>query len=383
MQKVAILGSTGSVGASSLTVLRQHSAMYEVYALSAFRQLDKLAALCAEFHPKIVVVPDVKARQLIRNNIAADIQVYIGEEGLNQAAIEADILIAAIVGSAGFSSTLAAAAAGKKILLANKESLVMAGNLLIAVSRESGAMIIPIDSEHNAIFQCLPANYQNPQIAGVNKIILTASGGPFLHRNNLADVTIEDACAHPNWQMGRKISVDSATMMNKGLELIEASYLFQCDYQQIEVVIHPQSIVHSLVEYIDGSILAQLSNPDMCIPIAHALAYPQRIQTDVKPLNLYDLCGLEFIAPDEKRFRCLFLAKQALRQGTSALIYLNAANEVAVNAFLLGEISFLDIIKVIENVLQQTPTEIHNSLENIMQLDNLARDLAREMINRC
>jgi len=382
-QKIALLGATGSIGASSLAVLRLHPDLYQVYALSAFSQIAKLADLCREFKPQIAVVPDNQARMQLQNLLGTlnnQIEILISEQGLNLAATAADIVIAAIVGSAGLSSTLTAAKNGKKILLANKESLVMAGELLLQTAKQNKAQIIPIDSEHNAIFQCLPNNYQNVLNSGVKQITLTASGGPFLYKKYLSNITPADACAHPNWQMGRKISVDSATMMNKGLELIEACHLFNLSLEQIKVVIHPQSVVHSWVEYIDGSVLAQLGRPDMRTPIAQALAYPKRIVSGVSSLDLSKMNGMQFLEPDLERFPCLKLAFDAMQIGNCAPIYLNAANEIAVNAFLSERINFKQIAVIVAQVLAQNPNEQAHSLEQIMYFDRQARNLALSLV---
>jgi len=382
-QKIAVLGATGSVGASSLAVLRLHPDLYRVYVLSAFSQIKKLADLCIEFKPKIAVVPDfnaLKELQHLLGSLAFEITILVGEEGLCDSVVEVDTVIAAIVGSVGLASTLAAAKAGKRVLLANKESLVMAGDLLLQTVKKNNAQIIPLDSEHNAIFQCIPHDYENAKNSGVKQVVLTASGGPFWYRQDLSNVTPIEACTHPNWSMGRKISVDSATMMNKGLELIEACYLFNLNLNQIKVVIHPQSVVHSWVEYLDGSIIAQLGNSDMRIPIAQALAYPKRIKSGASNLDLAKMNGMQFLLPDEKRFPCLYLAYKAMNIGNSALIYLNAANEIAVNAFLDGKISFLGIAQIIEQVLFKYPSKNPQSLEQIMQLDQSARRLAYKLV---
>jgi len=384
-QKVAIFGATGSIGTSSLDVLKRHPDLYQVYVLSAFSQIKKLAGLCAEFKPKMVVVPSPNALIELQNllgNLASKITILIGDQGFESAVVEADIIIAAITGSAGLPSTLSAAKLGKKILLANKESLVMAGDLLLQTAKQNNAQIIPIDSEHNAIFQCLPHNYQNAAVSGISRIVLTASGGPFWAKKDLTNITVSEACTHPNWSMGRKISVDSSTMMNKGLELIEACYLFNLDLKQIKVVVHPQSIVHSWVEYIDGAVLAELSNPDMRISIAQALAYPKRITSGVSSLDLSKMNAMQFLEPDNKRFPSLNLARDALQIGNCAPIYLNASNEVAVSAFLESKISFMQITQVVAEALHNVPSFQVNDLENIMYVDKLARIKAQEIVGR-
>ena len=396
MEKISILGCTGSIGESTLDVLRAHPQDYEVFALCAHRQIDKLYSQCLEFKPDFAVLATPASAQQLQQRLRdknCATTVLHGEQALIDMAeaAEVDIVMAAIVGAAGLHSTLAAAYAGKKILLANKEALVMAGGLFMAAVAQGGATLLPVDSEHNAIFQSLPPGYGAASAAapttgdcrqGVRRILLTASGGPF-RTTPLADlqrITPEAACAHPNWQMGRKISVDSATMMNKGLELIEAHWLFNMPPDQIEVIIHPQSIIHSLVEYVDGSILAQLGNPDMRTPIAHALAYPRRIASGVEPLDLCQIARLDFSPPDTQRFPCLRLAYEALRAGENAAVSLNASNEVAVAAFLGGELSFLGIAQVNAECLQRLPLQAMPSLAAIMDADAAARQLARKLI---
>ncbi|MBW6493859.1 MAG: 1-deoxy-D-xylulose-5-phosphate reductoisomerase, partial [Burkholderiaceae bacterium] len=345
-QWVTVLGATGSIGGSTLEVIALHPERYRVFALTGHRQVDLLARQCALFEPRQVVVADQAAAAQLRSALVTlgftgKIEIGCGRQALERAVSDpqVDAVMAAIVGAAGLEPTLAAARAGKKILLANKEALVMAGEVFGAACSAGKAKVLPIDSEHNAIFQCLPGGRIAP---GVRRIILTASGGPFLRltRAQMAVVTPEQACAHPNWSMGRKISVDSATMMNKGLELIEAHYLFGVEVSSLEVLVHPQSIVHSLVEYDDGSVLAQLGNPDMRTPIAHALAYPQRVASGVEPLSLARTGALSFEDPDLDRFPCLRLAIEALAAGGRAPCVLNAANEIAVAAFLAGKIGF-------------------------------------------
>jgi 1-deoxy-D-xylulose-5-phosphate reductoisomerase len=388
VKRLAILGSTGSIGANTLAVVERHPDRFEVTALSADRQVERLLAQCLKFRPKYAAMADAAAADQLRAGVrAAGLQcdVLAGEAALAQiaAAPEVDAVMAAIVGSPGLRSTLAAARAGKQLLLANKEALVMAGALLMDTVRASGAVLLPIDSEHNAIFQALPRGFDGDfERAGVRRLWLTASGGPFLRvaTGNLAQVTPEQACAHPNWVMGRKISVDSATLMNKGLEVIEASFLFGAKPAQIEVVIHPQSIVHSLVEYVDGSVLAQLGNPDMRTPIAHALAYPQRIDPGVEPLDLFAVASLGFERPDLQRFPCLRLAYRALQAGDSAPILLNAANEVAVASFLERRLPFDRIPELVEEVMERVAASPVQSLEDVLAADAAARRTARQKL---
>jgi len=380
---VAILGSTGSIGRSTLDVIARHPGRFEVVALAAARNWEALAEQCRRFRPDLAVLADLDGARRLAAALAADglrTRVEAGEGGLATAAAwpGARIVMAAIVGGAGLASTLAAARAGKRVLLANKEALVMAGRLLLEAVAAGGAELLPIDSEHNAIFQCLPAGRPGVRAAGVRRILLTASGGPFLRvpSERLAAVTAEEACAHPRWVMGRKISVDSATLMNKGLELIEAQLLFGLPPGAVEVLVHPESIVHSLVEYVDGSTLAQLSNPDMRTPIAHALAWPERIESGVESLDLVRQGALRFEAPDRVKFRCLALAEQAARSGGTAPAILNAANEAAVAAFLGGRLNFTSIAAVIERVLERlTPTDVA-ALEDVFEADQRARALA-------
>lgn len=381
---IVVLGSTGSIGISTLSVIARHPERYRVLALAANSDVDTLLAQCLEFHPRYAVLANAVAATELTSRIrhaGSDTEVLSGPESLLVVAAhpDADAVMAAIVGAAGLPSTLAAAEAGKKIMLANKESMVMAGSLLIDTARASGAELFPIDSEHNAIFQALPADYAGDlKASGVRRLILTASGGPFLRTppEALSDVTPDQACAHPNWIMGRKISVDSATLMNKGLEVIEAHYLFGARHDQIDVVIHPQSVVHSMVEYFDGSVIAQLGNPDMRTPIAHALAYPERIDAGVQSLDLLAAGKLEFEAPDMERFPCLRLAYDALRSGGSSPVYLNAANEVAVDKFLNGELTFNGIAAVVAKVLQGLGPAPVGSIEEIIAADQLARSSA-------
>jgi 1-deoxy-D-xylulose-5-phosphate reductoisomerase len=385
LQRVTVLGATGSIGLSTLDVLARHPERYQVFALTGFSRLERLRDLCVQHRPQCAVVPDGAQALWLRQSLQSqgvDIQVLVGEEGLCAvaAAPEVDTVMAAIVGAAGLKPTLAAVQAGKKVLLANKEALVMSGALFMQAVADSGALLLPIDSEHNAIFQCLPADYARGLSAvGVRRILLTASGGPFrqLPLAALSEVTPEQACAHPNWSMGRKISVDSASMMNKGLELIEACWLFAAQPSQVEVVIHPQSVIHSLVDYVDGSVLAQLGNPDMRTPIAHALSCPERIDSGVGALDLFKIGRLDFEAPDEVRFPCLRLARQAAEVGGTAPALLNAANEVAVAAFLAREIGFTQIPELIDAVLQQQSAMAVESLEQVFAADAQARALAQ------
>ncbi len=385
MQKITILGATGSIGASTLDVISQHPQAYQVFALTAHRQIDKLVELCQRFCPRYAVVEteqDAEVLQQQLTGLGLDTELLFGEAGLCQvaSASEVDAVVSAIVGAAGLVPTLAAVKAGKKVLLANKEALVMSGALFMQAVREHGAQLLPIDSEHNAIYQCLPCNYHDGlQQVGVRRLLLTASGGPFRETAlaDLAKVTPAQACAHPNWSMGQKISVDSATMMNKGLELIEACWLFDAKPQQVEIVVHPQSVIHSLVDYVDGSVLAQLGNPDMRTPIAHALAWPDRIESGVSPLDLYQLARMDFYEPDLERFACLKLARDAAEQGGTAPAILNAANEVAVAGFLAGQIDFLAIAHLIETVLQQLAVQSVTNLQTVLTADQQARELAQ------
>jgi 1-deoxy-D-xylulose-5-phosphate reductoisomerase len=379
MQRVTILGATGSIGVSTLDVLARHPDKYSVYALSAHGRVDELAAQCRRFRPARAVVGSPEAAARLSQMIAdLPTEVSYGEQALCDisSSADTDTVMAAIVGAAGLAPALAAARAGKKILLANKEALVMSGQLFMDAVREHKATLLPIDSEHNAIFQSLPSHYaRQPEAAGVAKILLTASGGPFLKRDvdTLEHVTPDEACKHPNWSMGRKISVDSATMMNKGLEVIEAHWLFGAPADQIEVVIHPQSVIHSMVSYVDGSVLAQLGNPDMRTPIAHALAFPERIASGVAQLDLTSMAALEFHAPDMRRFPCLGLAFDALRAGGTAPALLNAANEVAVQAFLDRRIGFRDIDRVVRRVMDEEEHGAASSIEAVLDQDARAR----------
>lgn len=391
-QAVSILGATGSIGQSTLKVMEQHPDQYSVFAVSAYSRLDELLFICKKFHPKIVVVPKEKAselHQLFKNENLNQIEILTDESGLITIAEHADvdIVMAAIVGAAGLLPTLAAVKAGKRVLLANKESLVMSGDIMMQAARDHKALLLPVDSEHNAIFQSLPHNYLSaertgqPQL-GVSRILLTASGGPFLNHTleQLSEVTPQQACKHPNWSMGQKISVDSATLMNKGLELIEACHLFSISEHFVTVVVHPQSIIHSMVQYVDGSTLAQMGNPDMCTPIAHALAWPERLTTHVPALNLFETAQLNFQSPDNVKFPALNLARQAMRVGGLAPTILNAANEIAVAAFLKQKIKFTQITQVVENTLQLVQNAKAESIDIILHTDMIARRVAEKYI---
>ncbi len=382
LQGVAIFGSTGSIGVSTLDVISRHPDRYRVVVLAAHRNVATLKAQCLQFKPKFAALADVAAARQLKQELAEaglTTQVLSGAAALDELAAHpgVDCVMAAIVGAAGLSSTLVAARSGKRVLLANKESLVMAGDLFMQAVHEGGAQLVPIDSEHNAIFQCLPDNGRqiNQPQPGVKRLLLTASGGPFLRMpaTELAGVTPAQACAHPRWVMGRKISVDSATLMNKGLELIEASLLFAIPPGRIEVMVHPQSIVHSMVEYIDGSVLAQLGNPDMRTPIAYGLSWPERLTAGVESLDLIRAGRLEFEEPDEMRFPCLRLARQAAESGDSYPAVLNAANEVAVAAFLNGQLGFTGIPSLVESVLDEHTVTKATTLEQVLAVDAWAR----------
>jgi 1-deoxy-D-xylulose-5-phosphate reductoisomerase len=388
MRHVTLLGATGSIGDSTLDVIARHPDRFAVAALVAHRNWRKLAQLCRRFRPPVAALLDVAAARALEAALAADglpTRVLAGPAGVAEAAAlpHVDTVLAAIVGAAGLAPTLAAARAGKRILLANKEALVIGGELFMRAASEGGATVLPIDSEHNAIFQCLPARYaREPDAAGVRRILLTASGGPFRKTplEALAQVTPDEACAHPNWTMGRKISVDSATMMNKGLEVIEAHWLFGVQREAIDVVVHPQSVIHSLVEYVDGSVLAQLGHPDMRTPIAQALAYPERVDAGVAKLDLATLASLSFEAPDLERFPCLALAYAALESGGSAPIVLNAANEIAVEAFLGRRAQFRDIADVCAKTLDRIAATRVGSLDAALAIDAQARATACAML---
>lgn len=392
-QAVCILGVTGSIGQSTLKILQQHSEDYSVFAITAYSRIQELVQICKQYRPKIVVIPSAKEREL-RQSFAQeninDIEILFDEAGLEAVARhpDVDVVMAAIVGAAGLLPTLAAVKAGKRVLLANKEALVMSGDLMMQAAREHQALLLPVDSEHNAIFQCLPEQYLNverngqPKL-GVSRVLLTASGGPFLHHSldELQSVTPEQACKHPNWSMGQKISVDSATLMNKGLELIEACHLFAISEHFVTIVVHPQSIIHSMVQYVDGSTLAQMGNPDMCTPIAHALAWPKRINTHVPALDLFVNHQLDFQEPDTARFPALTLARQSIQAGGLAPTILNAANEIAVASFLQKQIGFTDIPVVVEHTLNQVENGSADSIDLILQVDSTARSIAQQFVS--
>lgn len=392
-QSVCILGVTGSIGQSTLKILNQHPDKYSVFAISAHSRISELVNICKQFQPKVVVVPKQKVDELavlfVKNELQ-DIEILTDQEGLVSIASHpnVDVVMAAIVGAAGLLPTLAAVKAGKRVLLANKEALVMSGEIMMQAARDHQALLLPVDSEHNAIFQSLPHNYLEaerngqPQ-QGVSRILLTASGGPFLNHSleQLEKVTPAQACKHPNWSMGQKISVDSATLMNKGLELIEACHLFSISEHFVTVVVHPQSIIHSMVQYVDGSTLAQMGNPDMCTPIAHALAWPERLQTSVPALDLFEYSQLNFQAPDMQKFPALDLARQAMRAGGLAPTILNAANEVAVAAFLNQQIGFTNIPQVVEHTLQKLENSVADNIESILNKDKVARHVAQQYIS--
>jgi len=387
---ITVLGSTGSIGVSTLDVISRHPHRYKIIALTANRQVETMLAQCQQFKPQFAVMADESAAQLLSEKTKkaglANIEVLAGTQGLERVASlsSVDYVMAAIVGAAGLLPCLAAAKSGKRILLANKEALVMSGQLFIDEVNKNNAELLPIDSEHNAIFQCMPSNYNNSlQTSGVSKILLTASGGPFRDKaiDEFSQVTPEQACAHPNWDMGRKISIDSASMMNKGLEVIEAHWLFNAKADDIQVVVHPQSVIHSMVQYVDGSVLAQLGNPDMRTPIAHAMAWPERIESGVHNLDMFEVARLDFQEADLIRFPCLRLAYDALRSGGTSTAILNAANEIAVEAFLNETILFTHIPMVIENVLSDLSPVEATSIDVILQADDQARNLASEIVS--
>ena len=390
MKGICVLGATGSIGISTLDVVGRHPDRYRVVALTANQDAERLAAQCRRHRPALAVMADPAAARRLHGllaDMASPPEVLGGPAALEQVAAlpEVDIVMAAIVGAAGLLPTLAAARAGKRLLLANKEALVIAGEILMSAAAASGALLLPIDSEHNAIFQCMPPGYERGlERVGVERILLTASGGPFRDRPlaELAQVTPDQACAHPNWSMGRKISVDSATMMNKGLELIEACWLFGTRPERIQIVIHPQSVIHSLVQYVDGSVLAQLGNPDMRTPIAHALAWPERLSSGVSPLDLFAVGRLDFSPPGYDRFPCLSLAIQAAEAGGTAPTILNAANEVAVAAFLGGRIGFTAIADLVADTLARLPAGPvpADGLETLLATDREARALAEQLL---
>ena len=393
MRNLVILGASGSIGQSTLKVLRQNPGRWQVLALTAARSVDAMVRDCLEFSPRFAVMVDESAASDLAGRLKTHgcaTRVLCGQAALCEVAAHPDAhsVMAAIVGAAGLAPTMAAVRAGKRILLANKEALVMSGAFFMEAVREHGAELLPIDSEHNAIFQCLPVDVQRqPGFcdlagAGISKILLTGSGGPFRYADvgELHHVTPAQAIAHPNWSMGAKISVDSATMMNKGLEYIEARWLFNAAPEQIQVVIHPQSVIHSMVQYKDGSVLAQLGNPDMCTPIAHALAYPERIESGVEPLDFFSVGEFSFIRPDYERYPCLALAMSACQQGQGATTSLNAANEEAVAAFLAERIGFMDIARVNESIMTTLGTSAAGSLEDLIALDGRARAHAQQLI---
>ncbi len=390
MQGITILGSTGSIGVNTLEVIARHPDKYRIVALTANKQVDRLFDQCKTCQPQYAVMADATAAQQLDERLkqaGLQVEVLAGVDGLKYVSSlpQVNQVMAAIVGAAGLLPTLAAAECGKRVLLANKEALVMSGHLFMKVVAQNNAELLPIDSEHNAIFQCMPPAYQNGlEKAGVRKILLTGSGGPFRKTpiEALRKVTPDEACAHPNWSMGRKISVDSATMMNKGLELIEACWLFNTTPQQVQVVVHPQSVIHSMVEYIDGSVLAQMGQPDMRTPIAYALAWPERIKSGVERLDLFAVAHLDFEEPDKNRFPCLRLAEEAARQSGTAPAIMNAANEVAVEAFLQEKILFTHIATLVEEVLESVTSSAADDLEMILQADAAARSCANELLQR-
>lgn len=388
MKGITVLGATGSIGVSTLDVLARHPERYRVVALSANTQVERMYEQCIAHKPSYAVMVDDAAAEQLQHRLHAagsDTEVLSGVEGLERIASldEVDYVMAAIVGAAGLPPTLAAARRGKRVLLANKEALVMSGHLFMEEVRANGAELLPIDSEHNAIFQCMPPNFeQGLQRSGVRHILLTASGGPFRNTplEQLEAVTPAQAVAHPNWSMGRKISVDSATMMNKGLEVIEACWLFNTDPSHIQVVLHPQSVIHSMVAYHDGSVLAQLGNPDMRTPIAHALAWPERIESGVADLNIFEVARLDFEAADLNRFPCLRLAIESMEAGGTVPAVLNAANEIAVEAFLNEQIGFTAIARVIEQTLREVERRDADRLETIFEADAQAREVALSLV---
>ena len=387
-QGVCVLGATGTIGVNTLDVISRHPDKFEVIALTAFQSDEKLFQQCLEFKPQYAVLVDENAAERLQAKISsADIPTVVlqGVGSLEKVASldTVDQVMAAIVGAAGLLPSLAAARAGKRILLANKEALVMSGDLFIAEVKKHNAELLPIDSEHNAIFQCMPQHFEKGlEHSGVNKILLTASGGPFRTRSieSLHSVTPEEAVAHPNWVMGQKISVDSATMMNKGLEVIEACWLFNTQASMVQVVIHPQSVIHSMVSYNDGSVLAQMGNPDMRTPIAHAMGWPERMKSGVEPLDIFEVAKLEFEKPDFNRFPCLSMAYESLKMGGTATTILNAANEIAVDAFLNKQLSFTNISKVIEKTLENTSSTDVNNLQTVLSADSDARQHARAWV---
>ena len=389
MKGICILGATGSIGVSTLDVVERHSDQYKVVALTANTNIDELFQQCIKHKPEYAVVVNETKAQLFKEKIigseVSSLTVLSGKKSLEVVSTldDVDSVMAAIVGAAGLLPSLAAAKAGKTVLLANKEALVMSGDIFMQAIRESGAKLLPIDSEHNAIFQCMPSGYTAGEYAkGVRRILLTASGGPFRETpiDELENVTVDQAVAHPKWDMGRKISVDSATMMNKGLELIEACLLFNISPDDIQVVIHKQSIIHSMVDYIDGSVLAQMGNPDMRVPIAHAMAWPDRFESGVEPLNIFEVKQMDFEQPNLQRFPCLKLAFDAIKEGGIMPTVLNAANEIAVDEFLQENIKFTDIPVIIEHTMQQFSADSAETLEVILSVDQEAREQAHKFI---
>ena len=389
MKLVTILGSTGSIGESTLDVISRHPDAYRVFALSCNSNIEKLVKQCEEFKPDYAVVTSSESAILCSGLLSTkniQTEVLVGIDGLNAVAVDdaVDIVMSAIVGAIGLEPTLCAVNSGKKVLLANKESLVMAGHLFMQAVNASDAILLPIDSEHNALFQCLPAITKGDKFSGVKKLLLSASGGPFRGKSmeQLEAVTPEQACVHPNWNMGKKISVDSATLMNKGLELIEASWLFSMPPEKIDIVVHPESVIHSLVQYVDGSVLAQLGNPDMRTPIAHALSWPDRMTSGVDDLDLIELGRLNFESPDSVNFPCLRIALEAARVGLDAPAVLNAANEIAVQAFLDRRIGFTQISEVIEDTLDATIFNEPESLAAVKDSDTKARIHTQKLISK-
>lgn len=390
VQGVAVLGATGSIGTSTLEVIARHPQRYRIHALTAHRSREALLRQCRVHHPRVAVLELAEDADWLAEQLKVaglDTEVRHGQAALSEvaAAAEVDVVMAAIVGAAGLLPTLAAVRAGKRVLLANKEALVMSGALFMSAVADSGALLLPIDSEHNAIFQCLPAGHRSGLAdLGVTRLLLTASGGPFRGYNarQLAEVTPEQACAHPNWSMGSKISVDSATLMNKGLELIEACWLFDVRPEQIQVVVHPQSVIHSMAAYSDGSVLAQMGNPDMRTPIAHGLAWPERISAGVEPLDLFAVARLDFEPADEQAFPCLRLAREAMQAGGTAPAILNAANEIAVSAFLERRIGFNAIARLVEEVRDQLEVTPANDLDEVLEADQRGRQTAQSWLAR-
>lgn len=389
MKGICILGATGSIGVSTLDVVARHADLYNVVALTANNNIDLLFEQCLEHHPEVVVVVDedkaLVFTEKLKNSPISAIKVLSGALSLEYVATldNVDSVMAAIVGAAGLLPSLAAAKAGKTILLANKEALVMSGDIFMQAVAESGAQLLPIDSEHNAIFQCMPAGYKSGmQTKQARRILLTASGGPFreMPLAQMANVTPDQAVAHPNWDMGRKISVDSATMMNKGLEMIEACILFAMTPDQIQIVIHPQSVIHSMVDYVDGTVLAQMGNPDMRVPIAYSMAWPERFDSGVEPLNIFDVRRMDFEQPNLERFPCLRLAYEAINKGGTLPTVLNAANEIAVDAFLNEQVRFTDIPVIIERCMEKFEVKPANTLDIILETDQQARLVSKQII---